>query len=147
MARNFGDGRELVEARDLRLAVGRLARRMKQLYDADELTFSESSLLSRLDREGPQTPTELATAEHVRPQAMGNTLTALEQRDLVARSPDPDDGRRLIVSIRPAGRRLLAAKHEHVNEAVREAATAFTPAERRQLAAAVDLLNRLAERL
>jgi DNA-binding MarR family transcriptional regulator len=147
MARGLGVRRELVEARELRLAVGRLARRMKQLYDADELTFSESSLLSRLGREGPATPTELAGAEHVRPQAMGNMLTTLEQRGLVARSPDPDDGRRLIVRLRPAGRRLLEAKHEHVNEAIRTAMSRFTAAEQQQLIAAVELLDRLAERL
>src|SRR5215813_2962016 len=75
---------------DLRLAVGRVARRLRQLYTAEDLTFSETSVLSRLDREGATTPTALAAAEHVRPQAMGATLSALQQRGLVRRRDDPN---------------------------------------------------------
>jgi DNA-binding MarR family transcriptional regulator len=133
---------------DLRLAVGRVARRLRQLYTAEELTFSETSVLSRLDREGATTPTALAAAEHVRPQAMGATLSALEQRGLVRRRDDPSDGRKVQIELTPAGRQALAAKHEAVAGIVNRAlAEGFTPAERRALAAAVPLLDRLAERL
>lgn len=136
-----------LEAHRLRLAVGRLARRMKQMYDESEVTFSETSVLARLEREGPTTPTALAVSEHVRPQAMGNTLTALEQRGLISRTPDPTDGRRLIVSIARSGREVLEGKSEVVNSALQEAASGFTASEQRQLAAAIDLLERLADRL
>lgn len=51
------------------------------------MTLSELSVLSRLDREGPATPGALATLERVKPQAMGATLTALEQRRLVSMIP------------------------------------------------------------
>lgn len=138
---------EKIQAQRLRLAVGRLARRMKQIYDEREVTFSETSILSRLQREGPTTPTALAAAEHVRPQAMGNTLTALEQRGLISRTPDPTDGRRFIVSIEPAGRDVLETKSELVNSALRDAASGFTASERRRLSTAIDLLERLADRL
>jgi len=147
VARELANPSGLVEAGALRLAVGRLARRMKQLYDQSEVSFAETSVLSRLDREGPATPTELAAAEHVRPQAMGNTLTALEDRDLIARMPDRDDGRRLIVTLRPAGRRILQSKHDHVNAALRAAMSEFSVADQRQLSRTVQLLDRLAELL
>jgi len=147
VARELAEQAGLVEAGALRLAVGRLARRMKQLYDQSEISFAETSVLSRLDREGPATPGELAAAEHVRPQAMGNTLTALEDRDLIARMPDREDGRRLIVTLRPPGRRLLQAKHDHVNAALRAAMSEFSVADQRHLSRTVQLLDRLAELL
>ena len=39
-------------AADLRLAVGRIARRLRQTHGAGDLTLSEASVLSRLDRDG-----------------------------------------------------------------------------------------------
>ncbi|MEV6896449.1 hypothetical protein [Amycolatopsis sp. NPDC051372] len=54
--------KDLVEAAaDLRVALGRLVRRMRQGYVAGEATLSESSVLSRLDRDGPSTPGYLAS--------------------------------------------------------------------------------------
>jgi DNA-binding MarR family transcriptional regulator len=133
---------------DLRLAIGRMARRLRQLYTADDLTFSETSVLSRLDREGSATPTILAAAEHVRPQAMGATLSALERRGLVHRRGDPTDGRKLLVELTSAGRHALARKHEVITQLMdRALADGFTAAERQVLAAAGPLLDRLAERL
>jgi DNA-binding MarR family transcriptional regulator len=91
---------------DLRVVVGRIVRRLRQAHATGEATLSELSVLSRLDREGPATPGELAALERVRPQAMGATLTALEQRGLVGRTPDTGDGRRVLMSVTAAGRRL-----------------------------------------
>lgn len=41
----------------------------------------------------------LADEERVRPQAMGATLAALEQRQLVERRAHPDDGRCVVMSV------------------------------------------------
>ena len=59
---------------DLRVVLGRIVRRLRQAHAAGDLTLSEISVLSRLDRDGPATPGALADAERVRPQAMGATL-------------------------------------------------------------------------
>src|SRR5581483_7330594 len=115
---------------------------LKQVYAADALTFAETSVLSRLEREGPSTPTVLAAAEHVRPQAMGATLTALEQRGLIQRRDDPGDGRRVLVGLTDAGRQALDARHKAVTELIdRALASGFTPAECQALAAAIPLLD------
>lgn len=139
-------------AQELRIAVGRLARRLRDLYagaDADrEPSFSEISVLSRLHREGPSTPGALSDSEHVTPQAIGNVLATLEDRGLVTRRRDPTDGRRVIVAPTAAGRRALDQRSHHVSERLARAmAEELTDDEVRHLAAAVPLLERLAGRL
>jgi DNA-binding MarR family transcriptional regulator len=133
---------------ELRVALGRVVRRLRQAHAIGEVTLSEASVLSRLDRGGPATPGALAVDERVRAQAMASTLAALEQRGLVSRRPDPDDGRRVFISLTPSGRQvLLDRRRETTRRMARALAEGFTPAERRRLIAAVPLLERLAELL
>jgi DNA-binding MarR family transcriptional regulator len=133
---------------DLKVALGRIVRRLRQSHAPGELTLSETSVLSRLDRDGPATPGALAEGERVRPQALGATLAVLEQRDLVHRTGDPLDGRRVLISIADEGRRLLLDQRSRSVQAVTTAlATGFTAGEQRQLIAAIPLLERLADRL
>src|SRR5436853_2010628 len=93
--------------------MGREVRRLRQAHQPGELTLTEVSVLARLDRDGPASPGGLAESERVRPQAMANTLAALEQRELVTRTPDPFDGRRVAMSITSSGRRLLLGRRSH----------------------------------
>jgi DNA-binding MarR family transcriptional regulator len=139
---------ELAIAAQLRVTVGRIARRLRQRHARGELTLSEASVLARLDRDGPATPGALAEEERVRPQAMGVTVAALEQRGLVRRAADPTDGRRVLISLAPAGRRIVVDRRS-ANTARMAGALAegFTPAEQRRLAAVLPLLERLADRL
>lgn len=133
---------------ELRLALARIVRRLRQAHEPGELTLSEISVLSRLDRDGPATPGALAGGERVRPQAMGNTLAALEQRGLVARMPDPDDGRKVSMSATEAGRQLLLDRRSaSTRRMTRALAEGFTPEERRRLVEAIPLLDRLADSL
>ncbi|WP_326837944.1 MarR family transcriptional regulator [Amycolatopsis rhabdoformis] len=141
--------KDLVEAAaDLRVALGRLVRRMRQGYVAGEATLSESSVLSRLDREGPATPGCLAELERVKPQAMGATLAGLVERGLVSRSPDAADGRRVLMSATPAGRKLLTDRRSLSTQRVAQAlADGFDAEERRRLLEVIPLLERLADEL
>ncbi len=124
---------------------------MRQGHVVGEATLSEVSVLSRLDRDGPTTPGCLAELDRVRPQAMGVTLAGLAglaERGLVARSPDAADGRRVLMSITPAGRRLMTDRRSRSSLAVAQAlADGFTADERRRLVDAIPLLERLADRL
>ncbi|WP_432824892.1 MarR family winged helix-turn-helix transcriptional regulator [Dactylosporangium sp. CA-092794] len=131
----------------LQIAVGRLVRRLRQTHVPGELTLGEASVLSRLNRGGPTTPGELATGERIKPQAMGTTLQALEQRGLVSRSPDPGDGRRVLMTITGEGRRLLTDRLQLKTKALAEAIGRLTDDERRSLAEATRLLERLVEEL
>jgi len=77
---------------------------------------------------------------------MGATLAALETRGLVARHPDPEDGRRAVLSLTEAGQQLLRDKRSARVAQLAQALTGtFTPAEISQLKAAAPLLERLAQ--
>jgi len=130
----------------LRVSVGMLLRRLRQVRPDDELTLPESSALARLDRTGPATPGALAKVEQISPQSMGATLAALEARGLIARQADPGDGRRVVLSVTDAGLELLRNKRGARTEQLAQALSAgFTAAELRQLATAAPLLERLAQ--
>src|SRR5262252_3921535 len=130
----------------LRVSVGMLLRRLRQVRPDDELSLPESSALARLDRVGPATPGALAKVEQISPQSMGATLAALEARGLIERRPDPADGRRVVLSVTDAGLELLRNKRGARTEQLAQALSAgFTAAELRQLAAAAPLLERLAQ--
>ncbi|HEX8929154.1 MAG TPA: MarR family transcriptional regulator, partial [Actinomycetota bacterium] len=104
-------------AHDLRLAVGRLARRLRQLYAqgrGDQLTFTELAVLSRLHRDGPATASQLANGERVTAQAVGAAIGTLHQRRLVERTPDPHDRRKTIVSLTDPGRSAFSVREQTV---------------------------------
>jgi DNA-binding MarR family transcriptional regulator len=138
-------------AHDLRLAVGRLARRLRQLYalhPGDQLSFTELAVLSRLHRDGPATASQLANGERVTAQAVGAAIGALHQRGLVQRTPDPHDRRKTVVSLTDPGRSAFTVREQTViDRMVQAVASGYTAAERRRLAAAAPLLERLADLL
>jgi DNA-binding MarR family transcriptional regulator len=143
-----GDAAQNVDqiAAALRVSIGLLVRRLRQVSVEGELTLSETSALARLDRGGPTTPGVLAKQEQISPQSMGATLAALEGRGLIERAADPDDGRRAVMSIRDAGAELLRSRRNaKVQQLARALSADFTPAERDQLAAVAPLLERLAQ--
>jgi len=132
----------------LRVAIGMLVRKLRQARLPGELTLPETWALSRLDRNGPATSSDLARQDRISPQSMGATVAVLEQRGLIERRRDPADGRRVVLSITAAGRQLVndrrGARSEMIAVALRDG---FTPADRELLAAAAPLLERLAEKL
>src|ERR1700709_1408464 len=87
-------------ASDLRVVLGQLIRRLRSEH---RFSLSQGSVLGRLDRDGAQSVSDLAFAERVRPQSMAQTGTYLECDGRVGRAPDPDDGRRALVSLTEAG--------------------------------------------
>ena len=100
----------------LRVSIGLLLRRMRQVRPDGELSLPETSALARLDRSGPATSSALAKAEQISPQSMGATLSALEARGLITRDPDARDGRRVVLSVAEAGRQLRLAHREVLAE-------------------------------
>ncbi|MEA2269516.1 MAG: hypothetical protein QOC64_2126 [Solirubrobacteraceae bacterium] len=90
----------------LQLVLARTARRLRQEAGAD-LSPSLSSALASVDRHGPLTPSELAAHERVRRPTVTRVVGRLEELGLVARSPDPSDGRSSLIAPTPEGRALL----------------------------------------
>ncbi|WP_327290550.1 MarR family winged helix-turn-helix transcriptional regulator [Streptomyces sp. NBC_01198] len=135
-------------AADLRAALGPLVRRLRQFRPDGELTLSQTSVLVRLDREGPATSSELAAGEGVRPQSMCTIVNVLHERGLVARESDPDDGRRIVVSLSATGLAgLHGARQEKARRLTRAIADELSPEEQVTLAAALPLLERITRRV
>ncbi|OBA75376.1 MarR family transcriptional regulator [Mycobacterium sp. 1554424.7] len=133
-------------ARDLRVLFSRLRRRLRSLGVDDDLTPSQTAVLTRLWKEGASSASALAGAEGVRPQSMATIVAALEQRGLIERSPDPEDGRRQVVSLTARGRRRAESdrrlREEWLARAIQER---YSERERRVILDALSLLERLTE--
>ena len=128
-------------AGELRLVLGQLLRRLRAEY---AFPVAQASVLSRLDREGAQTTSELAAAERVRPQSMAQTLAELETAGLIERRPDPEDRRRIQIELTHLGReRVLEGRGRREDWLAAAIAAELTTEEQRALLAAVPLLQRL----
>jgi DNA-binding MarR family transcriptional regulator len=68
------------------------------------------------------------------------TINELADRGLVDRAPDPDDRRRNVITLTPAGRRLLHRLDRRVAQIQDELLAPLSPPERDQLA---ELLGRI----
>lgn len=133
-------------AGELRGLIGQLRRRLRQVDNAGVLTPTQSAVLGRLDREGPATQAQLAAAERVRQQSMAATLGTLDEARLLDRTRDPDDGRRVVISLSDTGRKTVRGLIHNREEWLAAAlATGFTDDERRTIADALPLLRRLAQ--
>src|SRR5579875_1086058 len=132
-------------ASDLRAVLGRLSRRLRQTGIGGEMTLSQASVLSLIEREGPATPGALAARERISPQSMGSILISLEALGLISRTPDPTDGRRLIIALTGAGSQIIHGARRQKEERLAQAlADHFTAEEQQKLIAALPLLERLA---
>lgn len=131
-------------AHEIRVVVGRLRRRFKETYDNEELTPTQTSVLSRLSKEGPASTSDLAGAERVRPQSMAATLGVLDERGLIQRRPDPDDGRRQLISLSESGTAYVDDKRRAGEEwLARALESGYTEDERQVIIEALALLDRL----
>jgi DNA-binding MarR family transcriptional regulator len=97
-------------AHDLRLAVMRFSRRLRNQRVDQSVTLSHLAALSTLKRHGAMSPGELAGHERVQPPSMTRVVVALEGMGLVTRSPHPTDGRQVVIDLTPAAEELLTAE-------------------------------------
>jgi DNA-binding MarR family transcriptional regulator len=130
-------------ASELRIVLGQLVRRLRA-----ENTFplSHGTVLARLEREGPQTTSALAAAEHVRPQSMAHTIAELEAAGLVGRRPHPLDRRQILLELTDQGLGKLTEDRKRREGWLAEAiATELSADEQEILIQAVPLLRRLTQ--
>jgi DNA-binding MarR family transcriptional regulator len=101
----------------LRGVVGQLHRRLRQVDNAGILTPSQSAVLHRLHREG-----------------------------YLARTPDPADRRRVVISLSDAGRDTVRGIQQHRDEWLAQALLdELSPAELDAVTRALPLLQRIAQ--
>ena len=93
-------------ASDLRLAVGRLARKVR-LSETSGLTPSQLSALATIDQIGRARLCDVAAAEGVSAPTATRIVSAIEKLGLVARADDSEDRRATRIAVTPAGRAAL----------------------------------------
>lgn len=131
-------------AHALRLAVGRLARRLRQ-RTLGGLTPSQLSVLASLDRYGPLTLGALAEVEGVAPASISGIVSRLGDKGLVERAANPGDRRSFLVELTKPGGQLLQRGRGERTALLAARLRNLSSAERDTLAAAVALLERLGE--
>lgn len=130
--------------------IGRVSRLARELEQRLEVVYREHGLesgwhdvLATLRRTGAPfrlRPTDLTNASMLTSSGTTKRLDRLEQAGLIAREPDPDDRRGTLISLTPAGRRLIDKVTEAHLANEQRLVGALTATERRQLA---DLLRKL----
>ncbi|MFF2994601.1 MarR family winged helix-turn-helix transcriptional regulator [Streptomyces sp. NPDC057950] len=131
-------------AQDLRVAFNRLRRRIREVSERQDLTPSQVSALTLVSKSGAATASALAATEGVRPQSMAATLAVLDQQGLIARNPDPGDGRRQLVTLTDAGRERVEGTRQARGEWLAKALQdRCTEAERQSVIEAMAVLDRL----
>jgi DNA-binding MarR family transcriptional regulator len=90
----------------------RLTRRLRTLDLPNGMTPERLSALSVIEKRGPISVTALADTELVRPATMSRMVSALVDEGLVKRSGDKTDGRGVLVSATPKGRRVYQRAQE-----------------------------------
>ena len=128
----------------LRLAVMRLARRMRAERADTSLTLTQLSALATLERRGPLTPRELAAAERVTPPSMTRIAASLEAAGLATRTDHPSDGRQVLLAASPAGVELLREDRRRRDAWLSQRLRELDPADRDVLRRAAEVLDRLA---
>ena len=130
-------------AADLRVAVARLARRLRQQTGTD-LTASLLSALWSIERLEPVTLGDLAVAERVQPPTLTRIAVRLEEEGLVVRETDANDRRVTIVQLSPDGRRLLERTRTRRTAYLTKRLRGLDPEDLAILERAAPILERLA---
>jgi DNA-binding MarR family transcriptional regulator len=124
------------------MATVRVGKQLRTRLPDDEVDFSSLALLKMAAHQGPVRVTALATALHLDASTVSRHVKALEDRGLLERTNDPEDGRASRVAVTPQGRRCLEAGADRRRRLIGEVLADWDDADRETLRS---LLNRLSD--
>jgi|HubBroStandDraft_6_1064221.scaffolds.fasta_scaffold207242_3 DNA-binding MarR family transcriptional regulator len=134
---------------DFAFAISLVVRRIRANAPAElqDLSWTQTAVLKRLDKDGPATTAELARAEGVKPQSMATAVASLEKLGMLKRRAHPTDGRQMNLKLTAKGaalrRRLQKAKRNWLGRAF----SGLTKQEQGALFHAGDILKQMAEEM
>jgi len=134
------------QLREITVALNRRARAesIDKIVPGETLPYPQLSVLNRLEVDGPATTADLARAETMTPQSMGEIVAALETGGYVKRHDDSSHGRRRLISMTAAGRRALAVNWKiRLRWVTNVIAEQLDADEQLTLASALSLLHRI----
>jgi DNA-binding MarR family transcriptional regulator len=131
------------------IALIRTAAVVTSLHDEasreQKLSAAGRQLLAVLEGAGtPLSPTDISERLMVTTASITSLVDTLEKRKYVKRSPDPDDRRRILVSLTPAGRKVVDRFLPEVVALQTEAAAGISEADRKRLVALLDTIRQRA---
>ena len=124
------------------MATIRIGRRMRQRLPGEELEFSLIALMKALAHRGALRLTDLAGVLDLDASTVSRHVRTLEERGLVTRTTDPDDGRATRLALTDEGRERLEAGASRRRALIAELLEDWSPDDRETLRR---LLTRLAD--
>jgi DNA-binding MarR family transcriptional regulator len=131
----------------LRIAVARMARRLRPTAAAGSLTSAEVDMLVVAEKHGPARMSDLASFCGLNPTMVSRMVPKLEQAGFLRRQADPTDGRVWRVEATKKAHTLLERVRSERNDALSKLLDDLDDYEREAIAAATPVLEKLAERL
>src|ERR1700754_1496756 len=111
-------------AAELRATLGQLKRKMRQHGGLNDFTSSQIAVILRLEKDGPATVSSLARSEGMRPQSMSAVIASLEEMGFVAGAADPNDGRKMLMSLTKACKKSIeegrSARQDRLTQAIQQ---------------------------
>jgi DNA-binding MarR family transcriptional regulator len=131
------------DAERLALVMGRLNRRLQAATGG--LSHGLLSAMAVIANRGPLRLTDLAQLEGVSAPSMTRTVAELEARGYTVRSPDPDDGRAVLISAAEAGTAAILDARTTRAQLVSELLATLDQTDAVAIAAALPALERLTD--
>lgn len=132
-------------ATDLRIAVNRLSRTLRNQKADQAVTDAQFSALARLHRDGAMTLADLSRQDGVTPPSMTKTVAVLMERGLVSKRLHGDDRRKVLIGTTDAGAAFVEETRRRRDGWLSPRLTTLTSAERQTLADATEIMRRLAQ--
>ena len=134
----------VIDVTRLRVALARLSRRLRR-HELAGLTPTQLAALATIGKTGPMRLGDLAAAEGIAPSTLTRLVTVLEEAGYVRRGADPSDARASTLTITAHGQEALERIRTENTLMLTASLELLTPEQRSALAAALPVLEQLAE--
>jgi DNA-binding MarR family transcriptional regulator len=131
----------------LRATIAQIDRLLSREGTGGDLTRTQVSILFALVRHGELRLSDLAEREGINPTMLSRVVASLESAGLVRRAPDPRDRRAALVTATPAAAEIHDRLKRERGQVIAAYLAGLAPEQVAQLAAALPLLEGLADHL
>jgi DNA-binding MarR family transcriptional regulator len=129
----------------LRPSLLRLTRLIRYQRADISITLTGLAAMATLEKRGPLSAGELASAERVQPPSMTKIITLLSEHGLVRREAHPTDRRQSIIALTDAGHELLESERRSRDAWLTQHLSLLTSEERDLLTRVIPVLDKLAD--
>jgi DNA-binding MarR family transcriptional regulator len=143
-AGSAGELDPVIDVTRLRVALARLSRRLRR-HELAGLTPTQLAALATVEHSGPIRLGDLAAIEGIAPSTLTRLISALEDSGYVQRCADPTDARASTLAVTPRGHEILEQIRTETTLVLARSLGELSPAQRSTLAAALPVLEQLAE--